>query len=52
VFDGVPVRIYRPAGKTGVLPGFVFYHGGGWVVGNIGKCFSSHILKNVCNSNR
>ena len=29
----VPVRIYRPA--DGVLPAIVFFHGGGWVVGDI-----------------
>jgi acetyl esterase len=27
------VRIYRPAG--GRLPGFVYFHGGGWVVGTL-----------------
>jgi len=35
----IPVRIYRPAGAkpdaAGMLPGIVYYHGGGWVVGNI-----------------
>lgn len=35
----IPVRIYRPAGATpdaaGLLPGIVYYHGGGWGVGNI-----------------
>lgn len=31
----VPVRCYRPAGKPGVLPALVFYHGGGWVVGSL-----------------
>jgi len=35
VFDGVPVRIYEPVRRTGVLPGFVWYHGGGWVVGTL-----------------
>lgn len=29
----VPVRLYRPA--EGVLPAFVFFHGGGWVVGDL-----------------
>jgi acetyl esterase len=33
---GVPVRIYRPS--SGDLPGLVYYHGGGWVVGS----FDSH----------
>ncbi len=30
--DGVPVRIYRPAGPTGPLPVVVYLHGGGWVL--------------------
>lgn len=29
----VPVRVYRPA--EGVLPAFIFFHGGGWVVGDL-----------------
>jgi acetyl esterase len=29
----VPVRLYRPG--DGVLPAFVFFHGGGWVVGDL-----------------
>jgi acetyl esterase len=29
----VPLRLYRPA--DGVLPAFVFCHGGGWVVGDL-----------------
>lgn len=33
----VPVRLYRPAGSTRdqVLPGLVFYHGGGWLLGGL-----------------
>ncbi|KAJ2965079.1 hypothetical protein NQZ79_g209 [Umbelopsis isabellina] len=30
----VPVRIYTPEG-SGPFPGIVFYHGGGWVMGNL-----------------
>ncbi|MGW1429256.1 alpha/beta hydrolase [Streptomyces sp. NPDC001108] len=30
----VSIRIVRPAGVTGPLPGIVFIHGGGWVLGN------------------
>jgi acetyl esterase len=30
----IPARLYRSA-KTGTLPVLVFFHGGGWVVGNI-----------------
>ncbi|KFV72253.1 Arylacetamide deacetylase-like 4, partial [Dryobates pubescens] len=31
-FDGVPVRVYRPrAPATGLRPGAIFLHGGGWL---------------------
>ncbi len=30
----VPVRIYRPAGKD-LLPGVLYFHGGGWTLGSI-----------------
>jgi acetyl esterase/lipase len=36
--EGAPeigVRIYRPANATGVLPGILFIHGGGMVMGNL-----------------
>lgn len=29
----IPLRLYRPA--DGVLPAFIFFHGGGWVVGDL-----------------
>lgn len=34
--DGLTVRLHvvRPAGTTGVLPGFIFVHGGGWILGD------------------
>jgi acetyl esterase len=34
---GVPVRIYRPAGVPDAtrLPGLVYFHGGGWVIGDL-----------------
>ena len=34
--DGLSIKLYivRPSGKTGVLPVFMFYHGGGWVLGD------------------
>ena len=34
--DGKPVKltIVRPAGAKGVLPAFMFFHGGGWVLGD------------------
>jgi acetyl esterase len=33
----VPLRLYRPIGTTGatVLPVLVYYHGGGWVIGDL-----------------
>jgi Esterase/lipase len=30
----VPLRVYRPAGSGEPLPVVVFFHGGGWVLGN------------------
>ncbi len=34
--DGaVPAKLYRPKSAKVVLPGLVFFHGGGWVVGAI-----------------
>lgn len=31
-FDGVPVRVYKPTGAKGPLPGIVHIHGGGWAL--------------------
>jgi len=32
----IPLRLYRPAGAaTGPLPVLVYYHGGGWVIGDL-----------------
>ena len=42
---GVPVRVYKPfkgAGNSS-LPGLVYYHGGGWTFGTIGKN-SLHVI--------
>src|SRR5258705_129796 len=35
--DGVPVRVYRPAGVPDAtrLPALVFFHGGGWGIGDL-----------------
>ncbi len=33
--ETVPVRLYRPAGLTGTQPLLVWFHGGGWVVGDL-----------------
>ncbi|MFA1542505.1 alpha/beta hydrolase [Actinomadura monticuli] len=32
---GVPVRVFRPAERGGALPGLVFIHGGGFVLGSV-----------------
>jgi acetyl esterase len=37
----IPVRVYTPAG-AGPLPALVYFHGGGWVIGNI------HSHDNTC----
>jgi len=33
----IPLRVYRPAGVAAstALPGLVFFHGGGWVIGDL-----------------
>jgi acetyl esterase len=31
----VAVRVYAPAGRNGVLPGLVYIHGGGFVIGSV-----------------
>jgi acetyl esterase len=35
--DGIPLRLYRPLGSTAqqALPVLVYYHGGGWVIGDL-----------------
>jgi acetyl esterase/lipase len=35
VADGIPVRIYWPVADPADLPVVVFYHGGGWVIGDL-----------------
>lgn len=39
LFDGVPVRVYRPTKSKTSSPraGMVFYHGGGWILGSVGE---------------
>jgi acetyl esterase len=32
---GVPVRVYTPAGTGGLRAGIVYFHGGGWVAGDL-----------------
>ena len=43
----LPVRIYRPDRDTGALPAFVYYHGGGHVIGNLDT--HDAVARNLCN---
>ena len=38
---GVPVRIYTPVNKNDDSAMIVFFHGGGFATGNVGKCLHS-----------
>ncbi len=31
----IPLRLYRPDGAPGPLPGLIYYHGGGWLLGGL-----------------
>lgn len=31
----INARLYRPIGSSGTLPGLIFFHGGGWVLGDL-----------------
>jgi acetyl esterase len=46
----VPVRLYRPAGSqdTSRLPGLVYFHGGGWTIGDL----DTHdvLCRELCNA--
>lgn len=42
----VPVRIYRPANRTEAVPGLVYIHGGGFILGNL-DMFHAHVLRLV-----
>ena len=33
--EGVPIRAYRAAEKDEVLPALVYFHGGGWTIGDV-----------------
>jgi acetyl esterase len=37
VATGVPVRIYRPQDGDHALPAIVYFHGGGWVFGDVDR---------------
>uniref|UniRef100_A0A8C4KRX4 Arylacetamide deacetylase-like 4 n=1 Tax=Dromaius novaehollandiae TaxID=8790 RepID=A0A8C4KRX4_DRONO len=43
-FKKVPVRVYQPkAPSDGRRRGIIFFHGGGWVFGSLGKIFAGGI---------
>ncbi|GHH29104.1 alpha/beta hydrolase [Lentzea cavernae] len=42
----VPVRVYRRAGSQGAVPGLVYIHGGGFIVGSV-EMFDAQALKIV-----
>ncbi|MET8764461.1 alpha/beta hydrolase [Lentzea sp. NPDC004782] len=42
----VPVRIYTPANRQGVVPGLLYIHGGGFVLGDL-DMFQAHVLRLV-----
>ncbi|KJK42722.1 esterase [Lentzea aerocolonigenes] len=42
----VPVRIYSPANRTDAVPGLVYIHGGGFVLGDL-DMFQAHLLRLV-----
>lgn len=41
------VRVYTPQGGSAPRPGFVYYHGGGWVIGNLDT--HDHICRALSN---
>jgi acetyl esterase len=45
--DGpVPVRVYRPEGVAAALPVLAFFHGGGWVFGDLDS--HDHVCRALC----
>ncbi|MDB5986885.1 MAG: alpha/beta hydrolase fold-containing protein [Nevskia sp.] len=46
----IPLRLYRPAGSqaAAMLPGIVFFHGGGWVIGDLETY--DNICRLLCNA--
>lgn len=35
IAGGIPARLYTPAGAPAKSPGLVYFHGGGWVIGDL-----------------
>ena len=48
--DGVPLRLYRPRGSDAAtaLPVLVYFHGGGWVIGDLDTHDS--LCRQLCNA--
>ncbi|NXN45324.1 AAAD deacetylase, partial [Rhinoptilus africanus] len=45
-FDNVPVRLYLPRrASDGLRRGVIYFHGGGWCVGNAGMKFYDHLTR-------
>lgn len=47
--DGAPdidVRIYTPEGQTGIMPGMLWIHGGGYIVGNLEA--DDYSMRQIC----
>ena len=44
---GTPVRLYRPAGRTGPLPALVWVHGGGWRYGGLDMAEAHNVAERV-----
>ncbi|WP_372409682.1 alpha/beta hydrolase [Streptomyces luteireticuli] len=42
----IPVRVYRPEGADGPVPTVVFFHGGGWVAGDLDS--HDQITRRLC----
>ncbi|MET8998248.1 alpha/beta hydrolase [Amycolatopsis sp. NPDC004169] len=40
----VPVRVYTPANRTAAVPGLLYIHGGGFVMGDL-DTFDAHVLR-------
>ena len=46
--ESIPVRIYRPASDSKPRPVLMWFHGGGWVIGNLDSAdFAARMLTNA-----